>query len=646
MFYLFPAFIKKKVNMKTEISKQELRNDKKKKRMQALAELVKLNDIDKEAKQMEREQLLDEDAEPVCKKVKTTETEAYVYKEPVPLTTEQYVQLKKELADRKKILKNTPRLRLKLQGDKASLSVPNQERTPIFLTDIQHLLMAALLGQGSPYTPWRWCHLEKGSKLSHTVVLVVEGLSLYHFSSHENIFQEATKIFENRLEIVMPPSNEGRIIEELVAVPLTKSQKAELIEKHGSLEQAMEVTQDPTIILKNVFAIEILPKVIDASINLPKSDTFPRTQLLLSAIQLVDEGYPLPLTGALEARYKKFAFTQDVYKEVTPFSPMFGLDCEMCKTQFGLHELARISIVDENCVSVYETLVRPHDSIIDYMTPYSGITSEMMANVTKTLKEVQTDIRKLLPADAILVGQSLNCDMAALQMMHPYIIDTSVIYNVTGERKRKSRLQFLAKEFLGEVIQSNKQGHDSIEDAMTSMKLTKLKLAEGAHFGDAVLAGRKRANEIYKEYMGVTNESTSKKELSGNLFDHVTKKDRHTSVIYSAETTVDYEKYVLGKEKSAALSQITCYKVENNSSAIKKTIEMSLQNALTLTHVKIDSEKLDEKNVEKTLTKVDKWISRLWNSLAPNGMLIVLLGGAPLAPTGVAMLEVKKTLFK
>lgn len=634
--------------MKIELSKQELRNEKKKKRMQVLSELVKLNDIDREETQKKKDKMLDEDdaEEPICKKTKITETETYVYKEPVPLTTEQYVQLKKELGDRKKILKNTPRLRLKLQGDKANLINSNAERTPIFLTDIQHLLMAALLGTGSPYTPWRWCHLEKAGKLSHTVVLVVEGLSLYHFSSYERIFEGTTKIFENRLEIVMPPSSEGRIIEELIAVPLTNSQKSELIQKHGSLEQAMEVTQDPTIILKNVFTIEMLPKPIDSSIELPKSDIFPRTQLLLSAIQLVDEGYPLPLTGALEARYKNFVFTQDIYKEVTPLSPMFGLDCEMCKTHGGQHELARISIVDENCVSVYETLVRPYNSIIDYMTPYSGITSEMMANVTKTLKEVQIDLRKILPADAILVGQSLNCDMIALQMMHPYIIDTSVIYNVTGERKRKSRLQFLAKEFLDEVIQANKQGHDSIEDAITSMKLTKLKLAEGAHYGDAVLAGRKRANEIYKEYMGITDETTSKKELSGNLFDHVSKKDRSTSVIYSTETNVDYKKYVSGKEKgfNKALSQITCHEVDSNSLAIKKTVDLALQNALTLTHVKIDSDKLDEENIEKTLTKVDKWISRVWNCMIPNGMLIVLLGGAPLAPTGVSMLEIKKTL--
>ena len=50
------------------------------------------------------------------------------------------------------------------------------------------------------------------------------------------------------------------------------------------------------------------------------------------------------------------------------------------------------------------------------------------------LSEVQNALREILPADCILVGQSLNSDLIALKMMHPYVIDTSVIFNITGER--------------------------------------------------------------------------------------------------------------------------------------------------------------------------------------------------------------------
>lgn len=40
--------------------------------------------------------------------------------------------------------------------------------------------------------------------------------------------------------------------------------------------------------------------------------------------------------------------TKDVYVEANERSPMFGLDCEMCKTTIGELELTRISLVDES----------------------------------------------------------------------------------------------------------------------------------------------------------------------------------------------------------------------------------------------------------------------------------------------------------
>lgn len=149
--------------------------------------------------------------------------------------------------------------------------------------------------------------------------------------------------------------------------------------------------------------------------------------------------------------------TKDMYIEATATSPMFGLDCEMCRTTSGELELTRISLVDEsmnvslkstvfvrvkvykNSIKslsqiIYDSLVKPENPITDYLTRYSGITEELLDNVTTTLLDVQEMLRKLLPADAILVGQSLNFDLHTLKMMHPYIIDTSVIFNITGDR--------------------------------------------------------------------------------------------------------------------------------------------------------------------------------------------------------------------
>ncbi len=114
--------------------------------------------------------------------------------------------------------------------------------------------------------------------------------------------------------------------------------------------------------------------------------------------------------------------------------------------------------------------MKPEARITNYLTRFSGITEQMLSNVETRLSDVQRDLRRLLPQDAILVGQSLHSDLHALRMMHPYVIDTSVIYNLTGVRSRKTKLQVLAARFLGQSIQQDgKHGHSPIEDAQAAM---------------------------------------------------------------------------------------------------------------------------------------------------------------------------------
>lgn len=63
--------------------------------------------------------------------------------------------------------------------------------------------------------------------------------------------------------------------------------------------------------------------------------------------------------------------------------------------------------------------------------------------------------------------------------MHPYVIDTSLIFNLSGVAGRKSKLSHMAEVFLKEEIQTGKHGHCPIEDAKAAMKLVKLKLSQG-----------------------------------------------------------------------------------------------------------------------------------------------------------------------
>jgi len=163
-------------------------------------------------------------------------------------------------------------------------------------------------------------------------------------------------------------------------------------------------------------------------------------------------------------------------------SPMYAVDCEMCKTSQG-NELTRISLVDESLDVVYDTLVKPPRPVVDHLTQFSGITTEMLENVTTTLPDVQKHLIDLLPSDAILLGHSLEFDLRALKLYHSRVIDTSVIYGKNRGTVFKHSLRSLANQHLKRKIQNGENGHCSIEDAKACMELVQLKIKNGPKFG-------------------------------------------------------------------------------------------------------------------------------------------------------------------
>ncbi|KAK6637726.1 hypothetical protein RUM44_008148 [Polyplax serrata] len=170
-----------------------------------------------------------------------------------------------------------------------------------------------------------------------------------------------------------------------------------------------------------------------------------------------------PLEGYVKTKPKKTSPPDGNYG-------VYSMDCEMCYTTQGL-ELTKITLVATDGRTVYDSFVKPENTIIDYNTRFSGITAKDLkkGNAAKNLKDVQNDLMGFINADTILIGHGLENDLKALKMIHSTVIDTSVIFpHYYGLPFRRS-LKSLVNSFLKRDIQSC--GHDSFEDARACMEL-------------------------------------------------------------------------------------------------------------------------------------------------------------------------------
>lgn len=529
--------------------------------------------------------------------------------------------------------KHIPKFHLKPAGESASLFTPIEERVPLMLTDIQHLMLHSLLGNLNISQPPRWYAVEKCGKISQITCLILEGVSIQHWIHQQNNLSFVKKTFEHFVEILTPSVYNGSLVQELALVPLSEVEKESIIQKYGSINLALEARKDLMVMMKAVFPIG--DELTDTG-DLNREDQFPRTQLMLSAWQLIEEAYPLPLKGKLKDAYADYVLTKDNYQPVTAKSPMFGLDCEMCMTCAG-SELTRVSVVNEKHETVYESLVKPHNEIVDYVTRYSGITKPMLHNVTKTIEDVQRDLRELLPPNAILVGQSLNSDLHAMKMMHPYIIDTSVIFNFTGDRTRKPKLKNLAREFLNEVIQSGNNGHCSIQDAKTSLKLVQLKLSKSMEYGDAVHTNRQH----YKENV---IKKAKKPQVAMSIFNHMIEQKKSSLIIGCDDITGDYHTY-LTQAKESFSSQLKKGKpkkvklntVDGVEDVISTLCYAVKENNLVMAHLKLN---ITEENESEQMQEINRWVETTWVNLEEAAVCVIVFGGTA-SDNGVGMIQVK-----
>ncbi|KAJ4383799.1 hypothetical protein N0V86_000642 [Didymella sp. IMI 355093] len=144
-------------------------------------------------------------------------------------------------------------------------------------------------------------------------------------------------------------------------------------------------------------------------------------------------------------------------------------------------ELARVSAIDFfTGILLVDTLVEPLLDVTDWRTKWSGVTAKAMSeavasgDAVKGSTAARTELFKFMDSRTILVGHSLQFDLAALGIHHDTTVDSSVLAKSAVGKGGKQRwaLKTLCKEFLKITVQDNgKNGHDAAEDALAAREV-------------------------------------------------------------------------------------------------------------------------------------------------------------------------------
>ncbi|KAM6379540.1 RNA exonuclease 5 isoform 2-T2 [Pluvialis apricaria] len=318
---------------------------------------------------------------------------------------------------------------------------------------LYELLKYAALGKCHNATQPSWCRIYHQSHLAGVVVIVLHEMSQLHFYKFYLQFKHLRKVFRHRFTLT-PSANflaslygEGANLKPQNTAQGLTSASSECIPKSSDLRC------DP-----------IIRKYGEKKRGL--------TSYTLTVEEQKKNDYPIK--GSPKC---KGYIDTECNQQRTDSSPLFGLDCEMCLTAKG-NEVTHVSLVDAQGRCLLNELVKPESTVVHYRTRFSGITEKMLLPVKTRLSDIQTRLKKLLPRDAVLVGHSLNADLQALEMIHPSVIDTSLLF--ARNEGRRFKLKFLAKAVLGKQIQcEQKIGHDPSEDARAALELAQFFIEQG-----------------------------------------------------------------------------------------------------------------------------------------------------------------------
>ncbi|KAL4810366.1 hypothetical protein BDV18DRAFT_166698 [Aspergillus unguis] len=190
----------------------------------------------------------------------------------------------------------------------------------------------------------------------------------------------------------------------------------------------------------------------------------------------------------------QFEKTPENHSPDGPGTPIC-FDCEMGYTTLGL-ELIRLTAISwPEGKKVLDILVRPLGEVLDLNSRFSGVYPEHYTNaipygtapesepskpnrlyLVESPSAARTLLFSHLTPSTPLIGHAIDNDLNACRIIHPTIIDTAILYpHPAGRLPYRMSLRTLARKHLDREIQTGKQGHDSLEDAIATGDLVRVK---------------------------------------------------------------------------------------------------------------------------------------------------------------------------
>ncbi|KAI0118344.1 ribonuclease H-like domain-containing protein [Nemania sp. FL0031] len=157
-----------------------------------------------------------------------------------------------------------------------------------------------------------------------------------------------------------------------------------------------------------------------------------------------------------------------------------ALDCEMAGIAGGGSEVILLCAIDFFTGAVLiNRLACPRVAITDMRTGIHGITKSSLNTSTSQGQalagwgEARSELWKYIDDKTILVGHALEHDLGALRMIHPRIVDSSILTEIAvGGRRVRFGLHKLSAELPKIQIRKSKEGiHDCLEDVLAAREV-------------------------------------------------------------------------------------------------------------------------------------------------------------------------------